>query len=251
MRTVVVTGAASGVGRAIALRLASDGTRLVLLDIAAEDLAVVAQESAPLSGAAVLSLVTDVSDPDAVREAFATVVAQFGVLDAVACAAGVLRPGSLAEVTPQDWHLHFAVNTTGVLNVLQAAGPALRDNGAVVVVSSNAGRVPRTGMLAYAASKAATSALVRCIGLELAPRGIRCNTVEPGSTRTPMQSALWPDGSGAALAVAGDPASFRLGIPLGRVAEPEDIASVARFLLSDEARHITLQQIYVDGGASL
>ena len=108
------------------------------------------------------------------------------------------------------------------------------------------------GMLAYAASKAATSALARCAGLELAARGIRCNVVEPGSTDTPMLHSLWPDEeTGLAGTLRGNPDAYRVGIPLGRLAHPGDVAEVVAFLLSDAARHVTLQQLYVDGGASL
>lgn len=81
---------------------------------------------------------------------------------------------------------------------------------------------------------------------------MRCNVVEPGSTDTPMQRDLWPDPAvGQRLAIAGDPASYRVGIPLGRIADPDDVAAVVTFLLSSDARHVTLQQIVVDGGASL
>src|SRR5690606_12675594 len=117
----------------------------------------------------------------------------FGRIDKVACAAGILRPAALDDVTSDDFDLHLKVNATGVLHCLQGASRHLGPGGAVVVISSNAARVPRTGMLAYVASKAAASAMARAAGLELASRGIRCNVVEPGSTDTPMQSALWAD----------------------------------------------------------
>lgn len=137
-------------------------------------------------------MVADVTDPAQVADAV-TLGLQYGPLAAVVSAAGILEPGELHEITDQSWQWHLAVNTTGVLNLLQASAPQLRDHGSIVVVSSNAARVPRVGMAAYAASKAATSALTRCVGLELAHRGIRCNVVEPGSTDTAMQRALWPD----------------------------------------------------------
>jgi len=251
-KAVIITGAASGIGRASALRLARAGARIGLLDVDAEGLALTAKEATQAGAGAVVTRHADVSVRAEVSEAIAALVAELGPLDALASAAGILRPGSLPEVTPQDWERHFAVNTTGVLHVLQAAEPHLRDGGAVVVVSSNTARLPRTGMIAYAASKAATSALTRCAGLELAARGIRCNVVEPGSTDTPMQRDLWPDAAiGIARAIEGDPATYRLGIPLGRLADPDDVAATVCFLLSEDARHVTLQQVYVDGGASL
>jgi len=251
-RTALVTGASAGIGRAVAHALAEQGAALALLDVDAGGLAATAKEALDRGAGQVVELVADVSDRHAVSAAFAAATDALGPLDALACAAGVLTPGGLDEVTAEQWERHLAVNTTGVLHCLQAGSAHLRDGGAVVVVSSNAARVPRMGMIAYAASKAATSALTRCAGLELAARGIRCNVVEPGSTDTAMQRDLWPDPeAGRAAALAGDPAAYRLGIPLGRLADPADVAAVVAFLLSDAARHVTLQQLYVDGGASL
>lgn len=248
---VVITGAASGIGRAVALALATDGYRLGLIDRDADRLSAVAAACEQRSGASALAHAVDVSDQAAVEAAFTQICAQLGPLSGLACAAGILRPAGLADTTAELWNAHFSVNTTGVLHCLQAASDRLRDSSAIVVVSSNAARVPRTGMLAYAASKAATSALVRCAGLELSTRGIRCNIVEPGTTRTPMLDSLYSGDDEFVGAVDGDPSTHRLGIPLGRVAEPEDVAAVVGFLLSDASRHVTLQQLYVDGGASL
>lgn len=246
-----MTGAASGIGRSVALRLAADGTALALLDRDADGLEATAREAEQRGARRTLSLQVDVAVGPVVAEAFAR-AAELGPLDGLVSAAGILEPGGLAEVTAESWQRHLAVNTTGVLHVLQQGALRLRDGGAIVVVSSNAARVPRTGMLAYAASKAAASTLTRCAGLELAARGIRCNVVEPGSTDTPMQRDLWPDpAAGAAAAIGGEPAAYRVGIPLGRIGAPADVAEVVAFLLSDAARQVTLQQLYVDGGASL
>lgn len=245
-RRGLITGAAGGIGRAVVLRLAAAGYELVLVDRTADALAALAESARAAGAARVEAVPLDLADGDALAHA----VARVGAVAALVCAAGVLRPGGLHDVTSAQWEHHFAVNTTAVLRTLQSA--QLVDGAAVVVVGSNAARVPRTGMLAYAASKAATAALTRCAGLELAARGIRCNVVEPGSTDTAMQRDLWPDAEvGRRAAIEGDPARFRLGIPLGRIADPDDIAGVVTFLLSDDARHITLQQLYIDGGASL
>jgi 2,3-dihydro-2,3-dihydroxybenzoate dehydrogenase len=91
----------------------------------------------------------------------------------------------------------------------------------------------------------------RCLGLELAEYGIRCNIVAPGSTMTPMQTGMWADESGADRVIAGVPEQFKAGIPLGKIATPEDIANAVLFLLSDRAGHITMTDIYVDGGATM
>lgn len=249
---VAVTGAASGIGRAIGSRLARSGAAIALLDRDAEGVELAAEQVLEDGAAAALALKVDVSRMAEVEGAFADIAEQLGTLDGLACAAGLIEPAGLADTTLSSWQRHFDVNTTGVLHCLQSARTRIRDGGAIVVISSNAARVPRVGMLAYSASKAATSALARAAGLELAARGIRCNVVEPGSTDTPMQRALWPDpDQGVVTALAGDPTAYRVGIPLQRLADPSDVAEVACFLLSDAARQVTLQQIYVDGGASL
>ena len=126
-----------------------------------------------------------------------------------------------------------------------------RRAGAIAVVSSNAATTPRAGMAAYAASKAAATQFTRCLGLELAPHGIRVNIVSPGSTDTAMQRAMWALGSSREAVIAGDPARWRLGIPLAKIATPDEIARAVLFLLSDQASHITLHDLRVDGGATL
>ncbi|WP_053385509.1 2,3-dihydro-2,3-dihydroxybenzoate dehydrogenase [Leucobacter celer] len=251
-RAILVTGAASGIGRAVAFQLAAAGCAVAALDRDAERLRPVVDELSSAGAAEALALPVDVSDAAGVATAMEHAVDALGRLDGLVSTAGVLEPGSLETTTAEAWQRHFDVNVTGVFNLLQRGAPRLRDGGSIVVVSSNAARVPRTGMLAYSASKAAASALARCAGLELADRGIRCNAVEPGSTDTPMQRTLWPDpGLGARQAIGGDPVSYRVGIPLGRIGSPDDVAGLVSFLLSDAARHITMQRITVDGGASL
>jgi len=167
--------------------------------------------------------------------------------------AGVLTTTTIVETTDEAWSEAFAVNAGAVFALGRALGRRMigRGRGSIVTVGSNAGAVPRHGMAAYAASKAAASMFTRCLGLELAPHGIRCNVVAPGSTRTPMLEALWASGGSEEASVRGSLETFRNGIPLGRIAEPEAIAEAIVFLLSDRARHITMQELIVDGGASL
>lgn len=106
-------------------------------------------------------------------------------------------------------------------------------------------------MAAYAASKAAAAAFTRCLGLELARHGIRCNVVAPGSTDTPMLTGMYHDTDAARHSIDGVPADFRVGIPLGKLARPADVADAVAFLLSDRAGHITMHDLVVDGGATL
>lgn len=250
-KVAIVSGAASGIGRAIALQLANRDYSVALVDKNANGLSATAAQCRG-ANATIQEWVLDVSDADAVSVAVNEIRGELGEITAIASAAGVLTPGSLETTTAQEWQHHFTVNTTGVFNLLQTGTRHMPSGGAVVVISSNAARVPRKGMLAYAASKAATSTLARCVGLELSERNIRCNVIEPGSTDTPMQQALWESAeAGNAAALNGDAKAFRVGIPLSRIAAPDDIAEVCSFLLSDAARHVTMQQIFVDGGASL
>lgn len=249
-RVALVTGAGGGIGAATARALWADGYAVCLLDRDAEALAAVG----PGNDSASISSVGDTSRPDDVLAAFDLAEATFGPVTAVVSAAGVLEPAAAVDTSDESWQRHLQVNATGTFNVLRETARRMipRAAGSVVVISSNAAQVPRQGMAAYAASKAAASALTRCVGLELAPHGIRCNVIEPGSTDTAMQRDLWPDAdAGARAAIEGDPATFRVGIPLGRIASPADIADTATFLLSDRARHITMQRILIDGGATL
>ena len=249
-RIAVVTGAAAGIGAAVARTLARDGYSLALLDRDDVELKRVTAELAEtiVEGADIESHVVDVTDRQAVDAAVASTMDTFGRIDALAHVAGILDTGSVLDSDPDQWRKIFGVNVFGLLNVLQSVGLEMRRRraGAIVVVSSNAAGVPRIGMGAYGSSKAAATMLVRTAGLELATDGIRVNVVAPRS--------LWSDpsdDSGADAVIEGNLASYRLGIPLGKLATADDIADSVHFLLSDRAAHITMQALYVDGGATL
>lgn len=237
-RVALVTGAAQGIGAAVARLLTERGARVVATD-----------RQADRPGLARL----DVTDAAAVEAEVERVERTVGPIDILVNVAGILRPALALETTDENWAATFAVNTDGVFHTCRAVGRRMagRGAGSIVTVGSNAAGVPRTTMAAYAASKAATAMFVRCLGLELARSGVRCNLVSPGSTDTEMQRSLWRDPSAEQRVIDGDPASYRVGIPLGRIADPEDIAEAVVFLAGDRARHITMQDLYVDGGATL
>lgn len=195
----------------------------------------------------------DVTDGEAVAATVAAVEDELGPIDVLVNVAGILRTAPVTELTDQEWHDTFAVNAGGVFRTSRAvaARMAARRSGCIVTVASNAAGTPRTGMAAYAASKAAATMFTKCLGLELARSGVRCNVVAPGSTDTPMQHGLWRGRDARQRVIDGDPAAYRAGIPLGRIADPADIADAVVFLASDRARHITMQDLYVDGGATL
>ncbi|WP_433274662.1 2,3-dihydro-2,3-dihydroxybenzoate dehydrogenase [Actinosynnema sp. CS-041913] len=248
-KVALVTGAARGIGEAVTEGLVRAGATVAAVDVDTIGLKRVAAEW----DGQVRPYTADIGDSAAVARVVADVEREVGPIGIGVSVAGILRPASVCETTDEDWAATFAVNATGAFTVLRelARRMAPRGNGVLVTVGSNAAGVPRMGMGAYAASKAAVTMLTRCLGLELAGSGIRCNVVSPGSTDTDMQRMLWTDDEGPARVVAGDPDQYRVGIPLGRIADPADIAEAVLFLVSDRARHITMQNLYVDGGATL
>ncbi|MEK6355076.1 MAG: 2,3-dihydro-2,3-dihydroxybenzoate dehydrogenase [Burkholderia cenocepacia] len=248
----VVTGAARGIGAAVVRMLAAHGVDVAAVDMDGDALARTRADSPPAAGR-VHAFAVDVADAHAVRAAVERVESSVGPIGMLANVAGVLRLSSAASLTDDNWAHCFAVNADGVFHLSRAVAPlmAARRAGAIVTVGSNAALVPRTQMAAYAASKAAAHQFTRCLGLELAEHGIRCNIVAPGSTDTPMQRQLWQGPEGPATVIAGALRTYRNGIPLGRIAAPDDIAEAVLFLLSDASRHVTLHTLCVDGGATL
>ncbi|MEV8124649.1 2,3-dihydro-2,3-dihydroxybenzoate dehydrogenase [Streptomyces sp. NPDC085944] len=248
----LVTGAAGGIGAAVVRTLAERGLRVAAVDRhvgrLGEEVAKLAADGLPVTAHA-----ADVTDSAAVEAVVDEIEATLGSVDRLVNAAGVLRLGEVTAFTDDDWTSTFAVNTTGVFHLSRAVVSRMvrRGRGAVVTVASNAAATPRSGMAAYAASKAAAEMFTKSLGLEVARHGIRCNIVAPGSTDTPMLSSMWHDESGPRATLAGNPEAFRVGIPLGKLARPADVAEAVAFLLSDRASHITLHTLTVDGGAAL
>ncbi len=246
-RTAIVTGAAGGIGRAVVAALVAAGARVTATDTMA------ALQAAPVPG--VPNRVLDVRDGAAAEALVAEVEARDGPLALGVHAAGVLAIGPLLDLDPAEWDRVIGVNTTGSFNVTRAFGRAMarQGRGAIVAVSSNAAGIPRANMGVYAASKAAATMLIRCLGLELAGQGVRCNIVAPGSTLTPMQTGMWGQdgGAGERAVIEGSLPAYRTGIPLKKLATPEDIAGAVMYLLSDQAGHVTMADLYVDGGATL
>ncbi|MGK3143117.1 2,3-dihydro-2,3-dihydroxybenzoate dehydrogenase [Pantoea sp. C2G6] len=197
--------------------------------------------------------ILDVADPAQVRTVCQRVLAAQPRLDVLVNAAGILRLGATDALSFADWQACLNVNAGGAFNLFQQTLPVFRQQraGAIVTIASNAAHVPRSGMSAYGASKAALRSLCLTVGLEMAPYGVRCNIVSPGSTDTPMQRSLWTAPAGEQQTIAGFPDQFKLGIPLGKIAQPQEIAASVLFLASDLASHLVMQDMVVDGGATL
>ncbi|MHC0433260.1 2,3-dihydro-2,3-dihydroxybenzoate dehydrogenase [Streptomyces sp. O3] len=251
-QVALVTGAAGGIGEAVARELASRGAVVAALD---RDEGQLLENVGKLTadGLDVTAFVTDVTDSDQVEKTVIRVEEQLGPVEMLVNAAGVLRLGEVVSYAEADWRVTFDVNVNGVFYLSRAVVGRMvsRTRGAVVTVASNAAATPRADMAAYAASKAAATMFTKSLGLEVARHGVRCNVVAPGSTDTPMLRSMWSDESSARGTIEGDPGTYRVGIPTGRLALPTDVAAAVAFLLSDEAKQITLHVLTVDGGASL
>src|SRR5262249_1923578 len=241
-KVALVTGAGSGIGRAVARRLAEEGAHVVVTSRTAAHV----EETRVLVDAP-LGLVLGVRDRASVEAGVHAVSEQFGRIDVIASSAGVDDPAepSVAETADEIWDETFAVNVTGVFRLCRAAIPVLADGGSIVTVGSANALVPRRNAAAYCASKAALPMLTRTRALELAPRRIRANCVCPGVVDTPLTDLF--------LSRSADPGSLRAEharwSPLQRLAEPDEIANCVLFLASDEASYVTGSTFVVDGGA--
>ena len=241
-KNVWVTSAGNGIGYATALAFVEAGAKVTGFDQA------FAQEQYPFA-----TEVMDVADAAQVAQVCQRLLAETERLDVLVNAAGILRMGATDQLSKEDWQQTFAVNVGGAFNLFQQTMNQFRRQrgGAIVTVASDAAHTPRIGMSAYGASKAALKSLALSVGLELAGSGVRCNVVSPGSTDTDMQRTLWVSDDAEEQRIRGFGEQFKLGIPLGKIARPQEIANTILFLASDLASHITLQDIVVDGGSTL
>jgi len=245
-RHVLVTGAASGIGEATSTRLVRTGAAVALVDRDAERLAIV-RDTLAAAGGRVAALAVDVGDEDAVRTAVAEAVGALGPLRGVVTSAGIFDPGDLqrlGDVELAVFERTLRVNLVGTFLVVKHALPHLvEQGGAVVTIASTAGLRGHGSGSGYTASKGGVVALTRLLAEQYGPRNVRANCICPGATDTPMTGGAFREGELAAR--------VRRGIPLGRVAHPDEIGAVACFLLSDEAGYVNGQILAVDGGATV
>jgi NAD(P)-dependent dehydrogenase (short-subunit alcohol dehydrogenase family) len=253
-RVALVIGAAGGIGQACLEAFAQAGA-----GVAAADLPGSTIEMAVITAANPDRHTTyevDVSNPASVERLVADVVGAHGRIDAFVNAAAILDVQPFLELTLDSWERTFAVNTRGAFIAGQAVARQMirqREGGRIIEIASNIARIPRMNNASYCSSKAAVVHLVRCMALELAQYNITVNALCPGSTATPMLVDVQAKGDRSRLEgiIQGSLEQWRTGIPLGRLAEPEDQAAMAVFLASESARHITGQVLCVDGGQTL
>lgn len=238
----VVTGGSRGIGRAVVEKALAVGHRVAVIDVRPEGLA---ELTADLATDRLITAAVDVTDPAAVDRWLTALVAEHGAPRSLVNNAGIVRRGLLEDLDIADWRAVLDVNLTGPFIMTQRIGRQMiaHGGGSIVSIGSVASLAWTVGGSSYPSSKAGVAMLMRGAALEWGRYGIRANTVSPGYTDTPMTAATWADPETA------NPRLAR--IPLGRIAQPADIAQVVLFLCSPEAGYVTGQNIVVDGGVLL
>jgi glucose 1-dehydrogenase len=240
-KRAVVTGAAGGMGRAIALSFTEAGAEVALLDRDAEGCAQLAAQINGSGGRAVAQG-CDIADQSSVAAAAAVVARDLGGADILVNNAGILRPGSLAEIGLEQWNALLAVNLTGYLLCAQAFRPMMlkAGGGALVHIASIAATNPQPRSGAYSPSKAGVAMLSRQLALEWGPEGFRSNVVSPGFIRTPMSESFYQ--------APGVKEKREAMVPVRRIGTAQDIADAVLFVASPRASYVTGAEILVDGG---
>ena len=236
-RVVLITGAASGIGRATALLAAEEGAPIAAVDVDEEHLNSTV-EAVRRGGGQIAASVADVTDRRSLCDSIDALASELGPLHGVFANAGILPPPAPVEdLDWQQWDRVLDVNLTGAVMTLISSLPHVAEGGSLIVTGSSMAIRPRDQRLAYVAAKAGLHAAARALALELAPRRIRVNVMAPGLTDTPMVRR-----------VPGHIESGLPSVPLGELVPPEEVAALAVHLLTDDARHVTGTVFSIDGG---
>jgi NAD(P)-dependent dehydrogenase (short-subunit alcohol dehydrogenase family) len=243
-KIAAITGAASGIGMGAAKRLLDEGWTVIGLDLATG-----AMQDLAGHGERFQALACDVASADSIKAAFKTIAQRYGRLNGLVCSAGVLRIGALESMSVEDFDQLFSVNVRGLWLTAREALPLLKVAGAeqdiarMVFLASIAGTRHKVESGAYAATKAAVIALTKVMGVEVAKYNVLVNAVAPATVDTPMVRPHFNPGSNTSYRTSGKS-------PLGRIAEPADVAAVISFLLSKDAAYVNGSIIPVDAGTS-
>lgn len=237
-KTALVFGGSRGIGAAIAQRLAREGSNVAFTYAAAASRASEVAAAIEEQGVAALAIQANSANPAALRDAVGEVVARFGRIDTVVVAAGILELGDVAEFSLARLDHMLDVNVRGVYLAIQAALPQMGSGGRVITIGSNvAERSKHPGSSVYTLTKGAVASMVKALAADLAPRGITINNIQPGPIETDMTASMIE--------------MIREMVPLGRVGQPSEVASLAAWLAGEESGYMTGASLTIDGGMSL
>jgi 3-oxoacyl-[acyl-carrier protein] reductase len=242
-KTALITGAARGIGKALAIKFAQEGANIAFTDLVIDDNAKQTEEEIAALGVKVKGYASNAADFAGTQEVVAEILRDFGRVDILVNNAGITKDGLMLRMTEQQWDAVIAVNLKSAFNFINALLPSMvrQRSGSIINMASVVGVHGNAGQANYAASKAGLIALAKSIAQEVGSRGIRANAIAPGFIETAMTAAL-PDDVRA---------DWCKKIPLRRGGQVEDIANVAVFLASDLASYVTGQVIQVDGGMNM
>lgn len=246
-KTALITGAARGIGRAIAEAYVAEGAKVAIADRLAHE----AAETAAALGPNAMAVTMDVTDLASIAAGVAAVEAAWGGVDILVNNAGIFNMASIDKVTVEDYRRQYDVNVGGTIFAIQAVVPGMktRGGGAIINFSSQAGRRGEPNIVLYCSTKAAVISITQSLALELAKDNIRVNAIAPGVIDTPMWDVV--DAQFAKYegkAPGQKKREVGLAVPMGRMGRPDDIAGPCVFLASEEARYVTAQTLNVDGG---